>query len=127
MKLAALALPALSLATCTQTPQVDGTRWTIASVDGDPVRTMRPIEIGFDRNRIAGTTGCSDFKGRYQINGEQMTTSRMRSNKLRCPGPGMEVEAKFNRIITNQMLVRLHGRTLTLTNSHGSATFFSVR
>ncbi|MGN6819737.1 MAG: META domain-containing protein [Sphingomonas sp.] len=127
MKLATLALAALSLATCAQQSRLDDTQWTIAAVNGEPVRTALPVEIRFDRGRVTGTAGCNSFGGSYRVDGDRLNTSRIISTKMACAGPGMEVEHTLFAIIANPARIRLDGRTLTLANAQGSATFFGLR
>jgi heat shock protein HslJ/uncharacterized membrane protein len=101
---------------------LDGSHWTIASIDGRPVRTARATELRFEGDRIAGNAGCNSFGGSYRIDRGSLSASRVISTRMACPGPGMEVEGKFLAIIAEPTRLALSGRTLTLSGAKGSAT-----
>ena len=69
--------PALALA---------GTRWTIASIDGQPVHTARMTDIRFSETQIAGNAGCNNFGGRYDQDRNMLVTRALISTKMasRC-------------------------------------------
>lgn len=104
------------------TAALDGSHWTIASIDGRPVRTARATEIRFEGDRITGNAGCNSFGGGYRIDRGSLSASRVISTKMACPGPGMAVEGKFLAIIAGPARIAMRGRTLTLSSAKGNAT-----
>jgi len=105
------------------TARLDGSHWTIASIDGRPVRTARPTEVRFEGSRIAGSAGCNSFGGDYRIDRGSLSASRVISTRMACPGPGMAVEGKFLAIIAGPARIVMNGdRTLTLSSAKGDAT-----
>ena len=102
---------------------LDGSHWTIASIDGRPVRTARPTEVRFEGDRISGNAGCNSFGGSYRIERGSLGADRVISTKMACPGPGMAVEGKFLAIIGGPArITRAGDRTLTLSSGKGTAT-----
>ena len=101
---------------------LDGSHWTIATIDGRPVRTARATDVRFESDRIAGNAGCNSFGGSYRIERGSLSASRVISTKMACPGPGMAVEGKFLAIIAGPARIALRDRTLTLSSARGNAT-----
>jgi heat shock protein HslJ len=104
------------------TAALDGSHWTIASIDGRPVRTARATELRFEGDRVAGNAGCNSFGGSYRLDRGNLSASRVISTKMACPGPGMAVEGKFLAIIAGPARVAMRDRTLTLSSAKGNAT-----
>jgi len=100
---------------------LDGSHWRIASIDGRAVKTARPAQIRFERDRIAGNAGCNSFGGNYRITGGTLIAERVVSTKMACPGTGMQVERKVFGILAGPARITLAGRTMTLAAPSGTA------
>jgi heat shock protein HslJ len=78
---------------------LDGSAWSIASVDGVPVTTARPTSIRFSNGRVEGNAGCNSFGGLYAQRGPVLSASRIVATKMGCPGPEMQIEGRVLRIL----------------------------
>ncbi len=102
---------------------LEGSRWTILTIDGRGVRAPRPTEIRFERDRVEGNAGCNSFGGAYRIDRSGLTATRVIATRMACPGAGMTVERKFLSIIAGPARLSMAGdRLLTLTTKAGSVT-----
>jgi len=104
-----------------------GTSWTIAAIDGQPVKTARPTAVRFTKDRIEGNAGCNSFGGSYTFAEGKLTADRVISTKMACVGPGMEVEGKFFQIIAGAGVSSAEGGAIELHGSDSNATLAPER
>ncbi|MEO5866431.1 MAG: META domain-containing protein [Sphingomonas sp.] len=107
---------------------LDGSAWTIASVDGAPAATARPTTIRFANGRVEGNAGCNSFGGTYEQRGAVLDAGQIISTKMACPGPGMEIERKVFGILegpsqlsyrgSDTLEVSTAGSSMTLSRTH---------
>lgn len=110
------------------TRRLDATHWTIAAIDDRPVRIDRPTDIRFTDDRIAGTAGCNRFGAKYRLDGNRLTVRPVIATRMACPGPAMQVETRFLRLLDGPVRVSWQGRrTVVLTGPGGSATLVAAR
>lgn len=106
---------------------LSGTRWTIAAIDGRPVRTARATDISFTDTHIAGNAGCNSFGGAYRLAGDQLSTGQVMSTRMACTGPGMDVEGRFFAAIASARVTRSGADTITLSGGSGTIELRAVR
>ena len=106
---------------------LDGSHWTIASIDGRPVRTARATELRFEGDRIAGNAGCNSFGGAYRLEGNRLSAAQVISTKMACVGPGMNVEGRFFDIIADATVERRGTDMIALNGNGGSVELRAVR
>ena len=108
--LALLALPLVSIAVtaCTSSGsgsspsasvaavELAGTSWVVTSVNGEFVDATNPPTIAFGADgTVSGTTGCNQYKGPYEVTGNQITVGALSMTMMLCEGPGGESETLF--------------------------------
>jgi heat shock protein HslJ len=105
-----------------------GTSWTIAAIDGQPVKTARPTAVRFTKDRIEGNAGCNSFGGSYTLDGDALTVGRLISTKMAWLGTGMEQERAVFAILAQPMTVSQNGEgAVTLNNEAGAMTLAPAR
>ncbi|URW76477.1 META domain-containing protein [Sphingomonas donggukensis] len=103
------------------------TRWTIAAVDGRPVRTDRPATMAFTADRIQGRI-CNSFNCAYRFDRGTLTTDRIVSTRMACIGPAGAVEDAVFRALAQPLKVhRGSADTLVLSNGRASVTLRRAR
>lgn len=104
-------------------PELAGTSWTIATINGQPTAAQRKAEVRFSEDRISGNAGCNSFGGGYHLSGGVMTASQVISTKMACVGPGMDQENAFFAILGQPMTVTWQDDgSVTLSDDAGTAT-----
>jgi len=97
--------PALSLTT---TPVVNtdvtlgglaGVQWTLISLGAPdaPVAALAnaPITADFTAQGVSGSSGCNQYSGNFQYNGDQLTFSPLVATQKACDQPIMDQEAAY--------------------------------
>ncbi|WP_373487909.1 META domain-containing protein [Blastomonas sp.] len=95
---------------------LEGTRWSIVSIDGKPVAADRPTEVRFEGGRISGTAGCNRFAAGYTIRDGKLRVAPMAMTRMACIGPGGDQEEAFTALFAGDVTMQLtpDGR-MTLT------------
>ncbi|MDH7970879.1 META domain-containing protein [Sphingomonas sp. AR_OL41] len=107
----------------TPTLALAGTRWMIAAIDGQPVRSTRTTDIRFTGTRIAGNAGCNSFGGSYSQERNTLVTRGLISTKMACPGAGMATESAFFRVIGSPTTIgESVDKAVILSGQGGSVT-----
>jgi heat shock protein HslJ len=100
-----------------------GTQWTIAGINGVTPTAGRKTEMRFTADRVSGNAGCNGFGGGYTFADGVMTTTRLVSTKMACPGPGMAQEDAVFKILARPATVSWQADgSLTLSDDAGTMT-----
>jgi heat shock protein HslJ len=81
------------------------------------------LVFGEDGN-AAGTMGCNQFNGAYEIRGDQITFGPMASTLMACEEPLMNQETAVLAILSDAATFKISGDTLTITAGDGSVATF---
>src|SRR3546814_6784667 len=73
-----------------------GTSWTIAAIDGRPVRLDRPPNVDFPRDRIQGSAGCNRFNGEYQERPDPLIAGHLAVTSMLCQGNSITLGSPFH-------------------------------
>jgi len=130
MKAAAVFRPALiavaaGLAGCasvsTTPASLEGTSWTVASIDGAATPRTDAYRLEFRDGRIGGKFGCNGFSGPYSLAANTLTAGNVAATKMACPGPADTFEREGFAVLAQPMHLQWQsGSRLTLNNSAGS-------
>lgn len=71
---------------------LNGTNWTILSVNGKNVLADVEANLAFADGRVSGTAGCNRLMGSYSQSGDTVDFSQTASTMMACPTPNMEQE-----------------------------------
>jgi heat shock protein HslJ len=96
------------------------TRWTVASLNGEPLAERAPT-IEFGRDRISGSGGCNRYFGGYEITGTDTIVIRgVGSTEMACePMAIMTREQAYFTALDGVRSYRRDGDRLTLSSVAG--------
>lgn len=106
-----LTVVALMLAACTPitapppavpaetTDPLDGTTWVLTALDTEPPVAFDAaaveVTLGFAEGSVNGRSGCNQYGGPYEIDGDQLSVGDLFSTMMMCPDEAMAVETAF--------------------------------
>lgn len=119
------ALTLLPLAACasvtTSAASLEGTTWSVVSINGQPTPRFDQYRLEFRRGQVGGRLGCNHFGGDYRVAGEILSAGPIAATQMACSEPHMSFESQGLALF--QQPIRLtwsSGRQLTLSNAAGS-------
>lgn len=128
-----LGLLALTLAACSTGAgpafSLDGTTWSLASLNGQPVVDGSQASLEFTDGQASGNGSCNGFGGEYVQDGDSLTFGPIVSTLMACLEPGiMEQESAYFTALTATASFRVDEQTLSLFDADGSvlAVFVSA-
>ena len=65
---------------------IEGTTWTLTSVDGAEPVAGEAATLTLSEGRAAGSTGCNRFTGTYVLDGGSISFGRLATTRMACPG-----------------------------------------
>ena len=75
---------------------LDGSIWRVEELNGQPLIEFSTLTIRFHHQKISGSSECNQFKGNYELKGEQIKFDISERTNDRCMEPGiMEQEIVF--------------------------------
>ncbi|MEN6529454.1 MAG: META domain-containing protein [Anaerolineaceae bacterium] len=75
---------------------LDGSIWRVEELNGQPLIEFSTLTIRFHHQKIRGSSECNQFKGNYELKGEQIKFDISERTNDRCMEPGiMEQEIVF--------------------------------
>lgn len=92
------------------------TRWTVASINGEPVAERAPT-IEFSGDRISGSGGCNRYFGGYEVTGAETIVIRgLGATEMACsPTEIMAREQTYLTALDAVRAYRREGDQLTLS------------
>jgi len=120
-----LLILALACASCTSVTArqatFDGTRWHVATVNGQATPSAGDYSMQFVRGTVSARFGCNLIGGRYSALGDTLRTFEIHSTLMGCPEPAATFERQGSLVLTSPMRISWTGETgVTLSNSNGS-------
>jgi putative lipoprotein len=89
----------------------------VVSVGGDATLHVRFTDDG----TVAGSSGCNDFTGGYELDGQQIQLGQMASTRKLCPGEGvMGRESAFLAALATAATWEIRGERLQLRRADGA-------
>ncbi|MBW0159231.1 META domain-containing protein [Sedimentimonas flavescens] len=122
MRLAMIALAALSLTACREESKADalaalpvGTEWQVREIAGQPVAAEVSVTLArSDESTITGNSGCNRYNGRIETREGKLHIGALAGTRMMCPPAQMEAEQAFHSTIGRVDQARLNGATLEL-------------
>lgn len=95
--------------------------WEVAQLPGVSALPAgeRPSLQFMDGNRVAGSTGCNRVNGPYELNGSALTFGALAATRRACPGPAMDVESTFMRVLQGTRSFSVQNGALSLLGEGG--------
>jgi heat shock protein HslJ len=120
----------LALSACASVrpaPSLDGTRWTVAAIAGEPTGGGPQFFMTFDKGRIGGKFGCNTFGGTASVVRDRLVTTGLFITEMACvnafdtgPDP-MRFESRGTQILSLPMRIgREDDRHLRLVSAEGT-------
>ncbi len=102
------------------TPELAGTRWVIASIDGrEPSGPPLTADFGND-GRVSGDAGCNSFSGPYIQSGKSVQFGELLSTRRACVDESRQrQETRLLNILQGSSTLRLSRSRLTVRSSSG--------
>lgn len=101
--------------------RLDGTRWQVEAINGQPVPQTPQYLVEFNDGRIGGRLGCNQFGGDYRQSGATLAAGPVAATEMACPEPGMTHEGWGFNILQHPMRIEWRGEGgLVLSNEAGS-------
>ncbi len=117
-----LASLGLALAVCVSSgaPAVvarslEGTSWTLATLDGRAPLAGSNVTLGFERDRISGSDGCNHYSGSYTASGSSLRVgANLISTMMGCQQEIMTQASSYMRALVNARSYRFEAGGLLL-------------
>jgi len=104
------------------TDPLSGTDWDLVSYgDQIPLMDSKPT-LQFIEDRISGSTGCNNFFGGYELDGDEISIGQMGSTLMACEGL-MEQETAILAILQEAVSFSLETDTLTIHTPQGDLVY----
>lgn len=106
---------------------IQDTYWMLVSLEGEELQgptDTRTAYIRFEEGKpdVKGFTGCNNFFGKYELNGDSVRLSKLGSTRMMCPV--IEQENKFLSVMERVDAYKIADYLLTLyANGKAIATF----
>jgi heat shock protein HslJ len=116
--------------TVSQQPDLNGTSWTLTSIQGKPVLSSTQPDLSFDNGQASGTGSCNGFGGSYTLSGNKLTFGPLMSTMMACNPPEvMDQEQAYFSALSATASYRVEGNRLTLLDVAGNvlAEFVAVK
>ena len=117
----------LALAACSATgatASLEGTLWELESyqnADGKMVDAVpnSGARAEFEDGEVSGSSGCNQFFGAYEVDGNSISIGPLGSTLMACPPPLMDQEFGFMTAFQSAATYEIVGDTLTMSNEEG--------
>jgi heat shock protein HslJ len=107
--------------TGSQPTDLNGTSWTLTSIQGKPVLTNTQPTIRFDNGQASGAGSCNGFGGDYTVSGNKLTFGPLMSTMMACmPQEIMDQEQAYFSALSATTSFRVDGDRLTLLDAAGN-------
>jgi heat shock protein HslJ len=118
--LVAVLLFSSCVSSLTPTADLSG-EWKLTSLNGKAPLTGSSITAKFENGDISGSTGCNNYGGQYELDGEKITFSAIFQTEMACLDPQgvMEQESEYTQTLSQTTAYSLSGNQLLLKNASG--------
>jgi heat shock protein HslJ len=102
--------------------ELDGTRWDVVELNGEPVRDEAQGTLDFADGLVTGTAFCNGFGGAYELDGTELTFGELAQTLMACLEPEgvMDLESAYMTALNSVIAYRLDGENLVLTDADGT-------
>ena len=103
-------------------PALEGTRWALVTLEGEPPLTGTAPSAEFSADQISGSASCNHYFGTYAVSGNDITITGVARTEMYCTDPEgvMDQEEAFVAALTSAASYRLSGTRLELLDATGS-------
>jgi heat shock protein HslJ len=104
---------------------LDGTSWTLATLNGQPALPVTTVTLNFAAGKAAGTDGCNRYTGSYTADGANIKFSQLASTMMACAEPIMKQASAYTQALSQATTYKADVKQLVLYDANGKelATF----
>lgn len=100
------------------TDAVTGTTWTLTELDGDSLPDGVTVDLTFDGERIAGSSGCNQYTTTATFDdGEVTIDPAIAGTMMACEPPASDVESAYLAVLGEVAGYSVEDSTLTLVDA----------
>jgi heat shock protein HslJ len=106
---------------------LEGEIWTLKTINGiGPLDDRRPT-LKFETGQVSGNTGCNQYGGSYQIEGDSIQFDELFSTEMACMDPTgiMQQEQIYLELLRTSERFKRTENTLTLSTADGQTLIFT--
>jgi len=115
---------ALAMGACARVgggKSLEGTSWTLTSMNGQPLVAGSTITAGFGADgRVAGSSGCNGYSASYETSGASLTISQANGTLMACEESLMKQESDYLAALAATASFMISGDTMALKDSSGA-------
>ena len=95
-----------------------GTTWVLTELDGEPLPDGVTVDLTFDGERVAGSSGCNQYSSAATFeDGAVSVEPAIASTMMACEQPAMDVEMAYLTALAEVTNYTVEGSTLVLADS----------
>jgi heat shock protein HslJ len=101
---------------------LEGTRWSLTSIDGLSPVPGSTITAAFDASgKVGGSSGCNSYSAPYVAEGDSLTVGQTVGTLMACEEALMQQESTYLAALTATASYAIAGDTLILRDTSGAA------
>ncbi len=104
-------------------PTLDGTSWTLVSLNGQEPLAEAPITIEFAGEQVSGSAGCNQYSGGYTAEGSELSFGALATTRMACPEPIMAQEAAYLAALEGSASYALEDGRLVIESGDGTLAY----
>ena len=101
-----------------QTPDLDGTEWSLTEMNGEAIPEDVEITIAFSEDQLSGQSACNRYFAGYTQEGSALSFGQAGSTQMYCEGL-MDYEADYLQTLGEVKSFELSGDTLKMLDQSG--------
>lgn len=103
-------------------PNLEGTEWVLASLNGNEPITGSTVTLKFEKDQLGGSGGCNSYGGKYTLGPDgKISVSEVVQTEMACMDPAgvMEQESQFGQALSQAASFQMNGDNLEIKNAAG--------
>ena len=109
------------LAGCASTSSLEGTRWQLAQLNGQPALEGVSVTLSLEKNNLGGSDGCNTYGGTYTSKGGAFKTGgNLFSTMMYCSDDINNQATAYYSALNSASSFSLDGQTLSLLDASGT-------
>lgn len=102
---------------------IEGTSWTLETLDGGAILTGSAINLSFSSDTARGSGGCNEYFGGYETSGDSISFGPLASTERSC-GQGLDQqEVAYLAALQSAEAYQVSGDRLEISHSGGTLVF----
>jgi heat shock protein HslJ len=98
---------------------LDGTSWTLATLNGQAALKDTTVTLNFAAGKVAGSDGCNSYNGMYTADGTNIQFGQLASTMMACPDPIMKQADAYQQALGQAATYKANARQLSLSDASG--------